>query len=48
MASLAIKVQYEKSGTERLSKSARIISKSEQLTFGFNCLVTLAGFDMPV
>jgi hypothetical protein len=48
MASLAIRVQYEKSGLKRLSKSARFISKSEQLTFGVNCLVTLAGFDVPV
>jgi hypothetical protein len=32
VADLAIKVQYEKSGLKRLSKSARFISKLEQLT----------------
>jgi hypothetical protein len=48
VAGLAIRVQYEKSGLKRLSKSARFISKSEQLTFGVNWLVILASFDMPI
>jgi hypothetical protein len=48
VADLVIKAQYEKSGLKRLSKSARFISKSEQLTQEVNCLAVLTGFNMPI